>query len=110
MTFQKQVVSISMIILVAMFIFIAYVFHKGQSEVKFPPVIPKCPDYWTVGSDGKTCINTLGLGSCTSDSIITIDDPQKDWHGSSGLKNKCEWAKSCKLTWDGITNNNKINC
>lgn len=110
MNFQKQVLSIATIILVAMLIFIAYVFHKGQSNVVYPPVIPKCPDYWTVGADGKTCTNTLGLGTCESDSVITIDDPQKDWSGSAGLKNKCEWAKRCNLTWDGITNNERIDC
>tara|TARA_Y100000816_G_C26082724_1_gene570908 strand:+ start:374 stop:706 length:333 start_codon:yes stop_codon:yes gene_type:complete len=110
MNFQKQVLSIASIILVAMLIFIAYVFHKGQTNVNFPPVVPKCPDYWTVGAEGKTCVNTIGLGTCESDSVITIDDPQKDWAGSAGLKNKCEWAKRCNLTWDGITNNGRIDC
>ena len=28
--------------------------------------------------------------------------------GTDGLKNKCNWAKSCDLTWDGITNNSDV--
>ena len=110
MQFQKLVLSIASFLLVIMLVAIGYVIYKGQSTRKFPPVVPKCPDYWTISEDGKECINTLGLGSCSSESSIVIDDPSRDWAGSSGLKNKGEWAKSCNLTWDGITNNERLNC
>tara|TARA_B100001059_G_scaffold178038_1_gene178643 strand:+ start:7791 stop:8102 length:312 start_codon:yes stop_codon:yes gene_type:complete len=102
--------SIASFLLVVMLVFIGYIISKGQSEKEFPPVVPKCPDYWTITEDGKSCVNTLGLGSCNSESTVLIDDPARDWNGSSGLKNKCEWAKGCNLTWDGITNNGRIDC
>ena len=110
MNFQKMVLSIASFLLLVMLVFIGYVISKGQSEKKFPPVVPKCPDYWTISDDGKGCVYTLGLGCCNSESTVIIDDPARDWNGSSGLKNKCEWAKGCNLTWDGITNNDRIDC
>ena len=110
MNFQKTVLSIASFLLLVMLVFIGYVISKGQSEKAFPPVVPKCPDYWTISEDGQGCVNTLGLGSCNSESTVIMDDPARDWNGSSGLKNKCEWAKGCNLTWDGITNNDRIDC
>ena len=30
------------------------------------------------------------------------------YSGADGLCNKKKWAKTCELTWDGITNNKSI--
>ena len=107
MKFQKIVLMVAGLSLVVMLIMVGYILNKGQKTRSFPPVKPRCPDYWTPDSTGTKCVNNLGLGRCSDN---TIDMNREDWIGSSGLKNKCEWAKRCNLTWDGITNNDRIDC
>ena len=47
-----------------------------------------------------------------NNSLVT-DCPNQDfgspmYKGSTGLCEKQKWSKLCKVTWDGITNNNDL--
>ena len=59
--FQRIVIIIAIIMLIASMIFIGYALYDQSSNITWPPEIPKCPDYWTLGSDGKKCTNTTGM-------------------------------------------------
>jgi len=43
----------------------------------------------------------LGKSNCA----LPMDFTQPNWSGKKGICNKYTWAKSCNLTWDGISNN-----
>jgi hypothetical protein len=117
MSFQTSVLSISIVVLIFFLIVISLSLYKSKSNSVFPPVVAQCPDYWTAktNASGKTiCENTQNLGNgtkCpliknTASKIATIDLEQPSWTSLTGNCNKSKWAKSCDLTWDGITNNN----
>jgi hypothetical protein len=115
--FQKIVLSIAIVMFIIMLIFIAVVLYKSKYNVKFPPTVSQCPDYWIDKHDqngsnnlnndnNQTCTNVKNLGNVSCDK--TIDFTTAFWKGATGACNKYKWAKSCDLTWDGITNNSTI--
>ena len=78
---------------------------------KWPPTVASCPDYWIEDkSEGTTvCNNTKNLGLDTCPTTINMNEFEYE---SKLLANsdcdKAKWARSCNLTWDGITNNQDI--
>ncbi len=121
LNFQKIVATIAIIIFIILMIFIASVLYNNKYGVAFPPTVSECPDYWldkqkTINSDEsmgnenahtkQSCLNikNLGKSSCLKNMDFTGDF----WQGSTGDCNKYKWAKSCDLTWDGITNNTSL--
>ena len=107
--FQKIVLSIAIVVFIILMIFIAILLYRSKYDVTFPPNVSQCPDYWIddgSSKNGSLCKNVKNLGkpSCKKE----MDFSSSLWSGHRGLCNKSRWAKSCDLTWDGITNNNKI--
>ena len=54
--FQRIVILIAIVMLIAAMIFIGYAMYDQSSDVSWPPETPKCPDFWTVDASGN-CIN-----------------------------------------------------
>jgi len=114
--FQKIVLSIAIIVFIIMLIFIATVLYKNKYGVNFPPTVSQCPDYWIdqqspsgsmensngANTNNQSCVNVKNLGNVSCDK--NMDFTGSFWQGSAGDCNKYKWAKSCDLTWDGITN------
>lgn len=115
MNFQIIIIVIAAIILVCTLIPIAIAIYYSKYSVTFPPVVATCPDYWEEQSIGNNtnnmntsknlgvCVNIKGLGNSSCPKRMNFTAGQ--WIGSNSLCNKAKWAKSCDLTWDGITNN-----
>ena len=99
--FQKTVSSIAIIILILSLCFIGIMLYRQKSTASYPPVLPNCPDYWD--ASGNICINppemNLGNGKCPT----RMDFTTARWNGSNSTCAKYKWAKTCNLTWDGIT-------
>jgi uncharacterized protein YxeA len=106
MNFQKIVLSVAICLLIVILILTALIAYRAKETDQFPPVIAQCPDYWKA-EDNNTCTNIHSLGK--KDCSNNMDFTTADYSGSDGLKKKCEWAKGCDLTWDGITNS-ETNC
>ena len=102
MRFQSLVIVIAIILLIASLTFIGYALYSNKSDQQFPPVQATCPDYWT-SHNGK-CVNSHNLGQCPGP--VNFNTPH--YQGDQGPCNKSKWAKSCNVTWDGITNNDSI--
>ena len=102
MVFQKIVLTIATILLIILLIIIGFMAWGARNQEVFPPIEAECPDYWIVDPSGN-CVNKQGLGkdSCPR----TMDFSGAEYKGDPGLQAKCKWARSCDLTWDGITNN-----
>jgi hypothetical protein len=107
MTFQKIVASIAGVLLIIALVFIALAITGVKDKKKFPPVLGECPDYWkdqSIKADGSKCANVKNLGKCD----VPPDFSKGKYVGNNGLCEKAKWAKSCDLTWDGITNDTNI--
>lgn len=86
------------------------IFFMGRknADVIYPPVMNKCPDYWDYKEDGNKCENTFGMKKGGT----KIQDLELDNY-SEGTVGKCgkrDWSIDNGLTWDGITNNEKLDC
>ena len=105
MTFQKTVVVIALVMLVLVLVVIGYALYTSKTNDGFPPVLGDCPDYWIANNDGTNnlCLNVKNLGR--NECAKTMNFNVFPWLGNDGLCNKSKWARSCDLTWDGITNN-----
>jgi hypothetical protein len=109
-SFQKSVLIIAGSLLIIMLLILGYILYKKKHNTSYPPVIAGCPDYWVdTGSNknGSNCKNIKNLGKETCQKEMNFSSAL--WMGNRGLCNKAKWAKTCDLTWDGITNNN-IKC
>ena len=101
-SFQSTTVLIFSVLLIVIFVTIAISLHIAKKKEKWPPIIAQCPDYWIDDSiNGSKCVNIKNLGNCKSSKTMDFNTPY--FRGSDGTCNKYKWAKSCDLTWDGIT-------
>ena len=58
--FQKIVLIVASVILILCLVVIGVLLRNRQFNIKFPPEIGNCPDYYTSGPN-NTCNNTIGL-------------------------------------------------
>lgn len=116
-TFQKTVLTISVIVLIFSLIILGIFLAKSLFEDSYPPVISDCPDYWDVTyneNDQVVCKNTSTINKGRGDLPGgECNDYPVNTFLASGSQNEdilCEkykWSKKCDITWDGVTNNNK---
>ena len=111
--FQKIVLTIAIVVFIILMIFIATVLYNSKFNVKIPQNVSQCPDYWIdqqtppesgsiSNTSNQTCVNVKNLGNMSCSKTMNFTD--SFWQGPTGDCNKSKWAKSCDLTWDGITN------
>lgn len=100
-SFQKIVLITAIIILIIVLIFIGITLAFTKPEV-WPPVVPQCPDYWTMDGSGNNtvCNNVQNLGTC---GVKSMNFNQPQFSGSQGTCNKYTWSQNCDISWDGIT-------
>ena len=116
-TFQKTVLTISVIVLIFSLIILGIFLAKSLFEDSYPPVISDCPDYWDVTyneNDEVVCKNTSTINKGRGDvpGGECNDYPVNTFLASGNtnediLCEKYKWSKKCDITWDGVTNNNK---
>jgi hypothetical protein len=75
----------------------------NASKVRAPPM---CPDYWDISSP-NICANSKKLGICRlgdgNDSRVDFND-KLFTDPRTGNFMKCQWAKTCGVTWQSIDN------
>ena len=108
--FQTTVCIVAIVILVIALIFVAIMLIVQANSDNFPPYSSSCPDYWNmVKQDGSDmCINDKSLGNVSHTGCGQLDPNNSIFTGSSGDCNKYTYAKKCTVTWDGITNSEKL--
>lgn len=91
--YQQTVLSIALILLILSYVMIYY--SMMDDDVKWPPTIAKCPDYWNYDSENDKC-NHFANGNTYPD--------------TTGAKlseiTKCEkynWATTSGNPWDGLS-------
>ena len=100
-TFQKSVLIIALVVLIALLISVGILLNKHSKNTSWPPIQNTCPDYWTEGDDGV----------CTADSLNK--GPNGDVISTDGVSDKrCEkrrWAIENGIMWSGVSNYNSCN-
>jgi hypothetical protein len=111
-TFQYIVMITSTVILIISLCFIGIALYKQKYSGDYPPIIANCPDYWIDSSgNGARCVVDPNNpnGNQTANCTGSMDFTQAQWSGQgTGACSKYKWAKTCNLSWDGITNNADI--
>lgn len=117
MNFQSIVMIVATVTLIFALATIGVALSNVNSDIKYPPVIADCPDYWTISKEPANpndsseqsefiCKNDKELGHHDSVAGCTIfNSSDSKYKGIGGLCAKKQWADKCNLTWDGVTNN-----
>lgn len=107
MTFQKLVLTIAIVVLIIILIIIGSTLSKSSAEEEWPPIVGDCPDYWVdMSGNGEACFNRHNLGICNVSNDGengTMNFNQSPFTDENGHCAKYNWAKKCRVTWDGIT-------
>ena len=109
MSFQSIVMTTSVIILILSLCLIGLALYRQKYNSDYPPVIANCPDYWIDKSkegNGKKCENIKNLGNPACGKEMDFTTAQ--WSGEAGFCAKSKWAKTCNLTWDGLSDNAEL--
>ena len=99
MSFQKIILIIATILLIITLVVFGVALYNKKYDEKYPPVQSDCPDFWEAkktSSGDRVCDNVKKIGNVNFNSSAFM--------GSKGKCNKQKWARSCNVTWDGITN------
>lgn len=109
MEFQSFIANIALLVLIITLVVIGVIMYRSKNKfVGSDVVIGQCPDYWVMAQEGNrnVCNNLKNLGKTTCSRKMNFNT--RPWNSNEGGCRKFKWAKSCDLTWDGITNNPSI--
>ena len=106
--FQKIVLYSAIIILIISLVIIGIALSYAKDKKQWPPIVPDCPDYWTIDGSGNNarCLNVKDLGSCPPTGgrkHLSMDFNNAPFIGSNEMCAKYTWANRCNVSWDGIT-------
>ena len=103
--FQKIVLYAAIIILIIALIIIGISLANAKNKNVWPPIVPDCPDYWSIDASGK-CVNTNDLGTCSpprGTRHLTMNFTAAPYIGANSNCAKYTWANNCGVSWDAIT-------
>lgn len=113
MIFYKNVLISTILSVILLLAIVAVVMYYTKNKQIYPPILSRCPDFYNLDVNNN-CVNS-GIWDKTK---LTIGCDYMDFSGNdyniqgtgptSGLCMKQKWANTCKVSWDGITNNYSI--
>lgn len=103
-TFQKSVLIIALVVLIALLISVGILLNKHSKNTSWPPIQNTCPDYWTEGDDGVCTADGLNKGIDSNGTVVISTD------GVSDIRcEKRKWAIDNGIMWSGVSNYNSCN-
>jgi hypothetical protein len=99
-TFQKSVLIIALVVLIALLISVGILLNKHSKNTSWPPIQNTCPDYWTEGDNGVCTADGLNKGPNSLTSTADAGDTRCD---------KRKWAIDNGIMWSGVSNYNSCN-
>ena len=110
MNFYKIICIIAIIILIVSLAGVGVALQNSTKDVIYPPNISKCPDFYTYNevSGCTTIYKNSNDSDCNNVYFTDITYNNPGMGKTSGLCKKKEWAQSCGVNWDGITNNTDV--
>ena len=105
MSFQRIAIYISLAVLIVLLIIIAINMRNAKKNMKWPPLVGDCPDYWfDTGSGGSQCtVNADNVNRGTFGGA-SFDFSRSPYNSADrGDCAKYRWSNSKSVSWDGIT-------
>jgi len=111
--FNKIVLFIATTVLIILLILLYIFLSKSLFNNSHPPIISECPDYWDVSFNGEflSCKNTSSINKGNGNPGCTVIPRDLNSQSISKKETLIElnnWAKSCGIIWDGVTNNTAL--
>ena len=120
--FKFTIAIIAIITLILLLTIVGVSLSSNETKIDWPPMQTKCPELYTLNSDGNTCnvasdysgygTGTTSIGAITSDApgttntqCTSVNTAHADFTGIDGDCNKHKWAVDCGVSWDGIYDN-----
>ena len=107
-TFQKSVLIIALVVLIALLISVGILLNKHSKNTNWPPIQNTCPDYWTEDGSGNCKGETNGLNIGTGAVTSTVDSNGNNVTGETRCQ-KRTWAINNGIMWSGVSNYNSCN-
>ncbi len=101
--FNKTIIIAALIVLSFSMIiyFTSFKNNLKMSKINFPPILPKCPDYWNL----KTInYNNKNLNYCKSNNINTGSWENDIYYPYNDKCDNYQWSRYNNVTWDGVSN------
>ncbi len=115
MGFYKTTIIVAIVHLIIFLAILGVVMsNKSKTAMLFPNEISKCPDFYEFDGANNECKANTGIYTFSSGSTCTTFDLANASYlpsgtgSDSGLCAKKKDAITCKISWDGITNNSNI--
>jgi hypothetical protein len=112
MGFYKSLLIGTVVSLIIVLAIMGVILGNSAKNMSFPAEFPMCPDYYTIDSNNVCKINSNIYSATNSDCINKNFNENRYKIGGtgplSGLCAKKQWAQTCGVSWDGITNNSEI--
>jgi hypothetical protein len=111
MDFYTSLFAGTIVFLIIILAIMGYFMASSRGKEVYPPTVADCPDYYSLDSKG---ICNIGKGVTTKDASCNIQDFKGAIYTAagtgttSGLCAKKMWASKCGVTWDGISNNDRL--
>jgi hypothetical protein len=104
--FQKVATMLAVLVVVITLGMVGWTLSKRKTDVKWPPVVGECPDYWediSAQGNGSACKNKHRLGTCNLAPNDPMNFTTSTFAGDTDGCQRYTWAQGCGVTWDGIT-------
>jgi hypothetical protein len=125
--FHVIVLTVALVILILLLTFIGILMAKQKTSLTYPPAYNTCPDYWSVATDGSSCVipnyggintgklytgmvldpsvfSTPGFTAATSTTPNQINFKASGWNGT--VCSQKTWTANYNVVWDGVSNYN----
>lgn len=99
--FFKIKLALIFTVIIGYSIHIIIKYTKKTPKDTFPIIIAKCPDYWEIVGKNK-CKNVNKIGTCNLEGDSIMDFSDDSYRSKDGNYFKCQWAKNCGVSWQGI--------
>lgn len=109
--FRVIVGVIALIVFIALMVLLYRAAKARGKDVKYPPNVPACPDFFAANPSGTGCLLPPGLGN--RDIVLNAvqaNNPSLASQISAGQPlqipggDLCAFSKSNGLSWNGVTN------
>jgi hypothetical protein len=118
MDFYTNLFAGTLAFLIITLVVVGYYMSLAKKKQTYPPSIADCPDYYALDpTDSSYCIigsniyasSTAGDGiNCSKEDFNKTKYTVEGTDFNSGLCAKKLWANKCKVSWDGISNNDLL--
>ena len=112
MDFYTTVFIAFIILLIVTLAIVSTILSNMNKKQKFPSNISTCPDYYSLNEQG-ICLQNDAIFNNSSNECRMFSPEKAKYNvkgtgSESGMCKKKQWANTCGVSWDGITNDMNI--